>query len=80
MRTALVMTADPRGAPWALTKPMYADTTRGLETPVRDAASTLTDEYLAALATLVRADRASHDVAQTTLREFRGEVDLYPDR
>ncbi|WP_275039736.1 hypothetical protein [Halorubrum tebenquichense] len=40
----------------------------------------MTDEYLAALATLVRADRASHDVAQTTLREFRGEVDLYPDR
>lgn len=42
--------------------------------------STLTDEYPAALATLVRAERASHDVAQTTLREFRGEVDLYPDR
>ena len=59
---------------------MYAETTRGLETPVRDAVSTLTDEYPAALATLVRADRASHDVAQTTLREFRGEVDLYPDR
>ena len=59
---------------------MYAETTRGLETPVRDAASTLTDEYPAALATLVRADRASHDVAQTTLREFRGKVDLYPDR
>jgi hypothetical protein len=59
---------------------MYAETTRGLETPVRDAASTLTDEYPAALATLVRADRASHDVAQTTLREFRGEMDLYPDR
>ncbi|MDB2242273.1 hypothetical protein [Halorubrum ezzemoulense] len=59
---------------------MYVETTRGLEAPVRDAASTLTDEYPAALATLVRADRASHDVAQTTLREFRGEVDLYPDR
>ncbi|MDB9302028.1 hypothetical protein PN417_13895 [Halorubrum ezzemoulense] len=59
---------------------MYADTTRGLETPVRDAASTLTDKNPAALATLVRADRASHDVAQTTLREFRGEVDLYPDQ
>ncbi|OYR67398.1 hypothetical protein [Halorubrum ezzemoulense] len=59
---------------------MYADTTRGLETPVRDAASTLTNEYPAALATLVRADRASHDVGQTTLREFRGGVDLYPDR
>ena len=59
---------------------MYAETTRGLETPVRDAAPTLTDEYPAALATLVRADRASHDVAQTTLHEFRGEVDLYPDR
>ncbi|OYR68497.1 hypothetical protein DJ79_06145 [Halorubrum ezzemoulense] len=59
---------------------MYADTTRGLETPVRDMASTLTNEYPATLATLVRADRASHDVAQTTLREFRGEVDLYPDR
>jgi len=44
---------------------MYADTTRGLETPVRDAASTLTDEYPAALATLVRADRASHDVDLT---------------
>ncbi|WP_256948712.1 hypothetical protein [Halorubrum ezzemoulense] len=43
-------------------------------------ASTLTNEYPATLATLVRADRASHDVAQTTLREFRGEVDLYPDR
>ncbi|TKX43860.1 MULTISPECIES: hypothetical protein [Halorubrum] len=55
---------------------MYAETTRGLETPVRDAASTLTDEYPAALATLVRADRASHDVAQTTLREFRGEDEL----
>ena len=59
---------------------MYADTTRGLETPVRDAASTLTDECPAALATLVRADRAAHDVAQTTLHEFRGDVDLYPDR
>ncbi|TKX80699.1 hypothetical protein [Halorubrum sp. SD626R] len=59
---------------------MYVDTTRGLETPVRDAASTLPDEYPAALATLVRADRAAHDVAQTTLREFRGDVNLYPDR
>lgn len=59
---------------------MYADITRGLETPVRDATSALTDEYPAALATLVRADRAAHDVAQTTLREFRGGVDLYPDR
>ncbi|TKX34914.1 hypothetical protein EXE51_17070 [Halorubrum sp. CGM5_25_10-8B] len=59
---------------------MYAESTRGLENPVRDAAPTLTDEYPAALTTLVRADRASHDVAQTTLREFRGEVDLYPDR
>ena len=58
---------------------MHTDSTRGLETPVRDAASTLTDEYPPALATLIRADRASHDVAQTTLREFRGEVDLYPD-
>ena len=73
-------TAGPCGIPWIRTKPMYAETTRGLETPVRDAASTLTDEYPAALATLVRADRASHDVAQTTLREFRGKVDLYPDR
>ena len=58
---------------------MYADNTRGLETPVRDAAPTLTDEYPPALATLVRADRASHDVTQTTSREFHGEVDLYPD-
>jgi hypothetical protein len=58
---------------------MQVDTTRGLETPVREAASILTDEYPAALATLVRADRASHDVARTTLREFRGGVDLYPD-
>ena len=59
---------------------MYADTTRGLGSLVRDAESILADKYPAALATLVRADRASHDVAQTTLREFRGEVDLYPDR
>ena len=46
------------------TKPMYADTTQGLETPVRYAASTLTDEFPAALATLVRADRANneHDI------------------
>ena len=58
---------------------MYGNTTGGLETPVRDAASTLTNEYPAALATLVRADRASHDIAQTTLREFRGDVDLYPE-
>ncbi len=47
---------------------MYADSTRGLETPVRDAASTLTDEYPAALATLVRADRASHEIALAGLR------------
>ncbi|EMA68883.1 hypothetical protein C461_04612 [Halorubrum aidingense JCM 13560] len=58
---------------------MHTDSTRGLETPVRDTASTLTDEYPPALATLIRADRAIHDVAQTTLREFRGEVDLYPE-
>ena len=56
---------------------MYADTTRGLGSLVRDAESILADEYLTALATLVRADRASHDVTQTTSREFHGEVDLY---
>jgi len=60
---------------------MYAIATREQESPGLTAGgSTLTDEYPDALATLVRADRASHDVAQTTLREFRGEVDLYPDR
>jgi hypothetical protein len=51
----------------------------GLEPPVRETVSILTHEYPAALATLVRADRASHDVARTTFREFRGGVDIYPD-
>jgi len=59
---------------------MYAIATGEQESPGPTTdGSTLTDEYPAALATLIRADRASHDVAQTTLREFRGEVDLYPD-
>jgi len=59
---------------------MYAIATGEQESPGLTAdGSTLTDEYPVALATLIRADRASHDVAQTTLREFRGEVDLYPE-
>jgi len=48
---------------------MYADTTRGLEAPVQDAAPTLINEYPAALATLVRADHASHDIDQTRLSD-----------
>jgi len=60
---------------------MYAIATGKQESPgPTTSRSTLTDEYPAALATLVRADPASHDVTQTTLREFRSEVDLYPDR
>lgn len=31
------------------------------------------------LAVVVRADRAAHDVAQTSLGEFDGEIDLYPE-
>jgi len=60
---------------------MYAIATGEQESPGPTAGgSILTDEYPTALATLIRADRAAHDVAQTTLREFRGDVDLYPDK
>ena len=60
------------------TKPMHTGSTRRLETPVREATSTLTDEYPTALATLVRADRASHDVAQAALRDLRAAFDDDP--
>ena len=50
---------------------MYATAAREFETLVRDGASAVADEYPAALATHVRADRVSHNVPQTTLRERR---------
>lgn len=63
------------------TKAMYAKTTGEQESPGLAVGGPILNsgEYPTALATLVRADRAAHDVAQTTLREFRGEVDLYPE-
>jgi len=60
------------------TKPMNDDTTRGFETLDRDGESRFTTTA-DPLAILRRADRAAHDVAQTSLAEFDGEVDLYPE-
>ncbi|WP_281196131.1 hypothetical protein [Halorubrum sp. F4] len=57
---------------------MEAKTTRGLETPDREEASAFTTTA-DPLAILRRADRAAHDVAQTSLAEFDGEIDLYPE-
>jgi hypothetical protein len=57
---------------------MEDDTTRGLETPDRDGESRFTTTA-DPLAILRRADRAAHDVAQTSLGEFAGEIDLYPE-
>jgi hypothetical protein len=42
---------------------MYTGSTRGLETLVQDMESTLTDEYPAALATLVWVDHVSHSLS-----------------
>ena len=57
---------------------MYGNTTGGFETPDRrgESRSTTTADPLAVL---IRADRAAHDVAQTSLGEFAGEIDLYPE-
>ncbi|ELZ27827.1 hypothetical protein [Halorubrum distributum] len=57
---------------------MYAEAPRGLETPVREHEQRFTTTP-DALAVIVRADRAAHDVAQTSLAEFAGEIDLYPE-
>ncbi len=57
---------------------MYGNTTGGLETPGRRRASRFTTTP-DPLAVIVRADRAAHDVAQTSLGEFVGEIDLYPE-
>ncbi|OYR45256.1 hypothetical protein DJ81_05270 [Halorubrum sp. Hd13] len=57
---------------------MHTDSTRGLETPVREHEQRFTTTP-DALAVVVRADRAAHDVAQTSLGEFAGKIDLYPE-
>jgi hypothetical protein len=57
---------------------MHTDSTRGLESPVREHEQRFTTTP-DALAVVVRADRAAHDVAQTSLGEFSGEIDLYPE-
>lgn len=57
---------------------MHVNTSGDLEPPVqrRESRTTTTADPLAIL---VRADRAAHDVAQTSLGEFTGEIDLYPE-
>ena len=57
---------------------MYGNTTRGFESPDRGRESSFTTTP-DSLAVLVRADRAAHDVAQTSLGEFVGAIDLYPE-
>ena len=57
---------------------MHVDTSGDLDPPARrsESPTTITPDSLVAL---VRADRAAHDVAQTSLGEFDGEIDLYPE-
>lgn len=55
---------------------MYIGSTRGLETLVRHIESTLTDEYPAALATLVWVVHASHDLSNNQHRSHQLDVSL----
>lgn len=57
-------------------EPMYTGSTRGLETLVRHMESALTDEYPAALATLVWVDRVSHRPSNYQHRSHQPDASL----